>query len=163
MTGYQIREEIKSSTAHFWSESAGQIYPALNKSIDQGLTTVEEIPASGNMKVKKIYSITKKGKTHLSEWLRADYQPVVPRNELLLKLFFGASIEPLESIHQLTTRKKKITQAKKLLNGIKQELNLHYAESKHYKYWLITIEYGLAHAKFEAKWCDNSIALLKAE
>ena len=42
LTGYEIIKMIKSSTNYFWSESEGQIYPALNQCVVDGLATCKE-------------------------------------------------------------------------------------------------------------------------
>jgi DNA-binding PadR family transcriptional regulator len=43
---------------------------------------------------RHIYSITKKGRERWWKWLAVKPQPEIPRNELLLKLFFGAQASP---------------------------------------------------------------------
>ena len=41
---------------------------------------------------RRIYSITKKGRAQLVKWLSVPPQPESPRNEMLLKLFFGSQV-----------------------------------------------------------------------
>ena len=36
MSGYAIRQAIRQSVALFWSESDGQLYPALKRLLNQG-------------------------------------------------------------------------------------------------------------------------------
>jgi len=38
---------------------------------------------------RRIYSIAKKGRERLANWLAVEPQPEIPRNELLLKCFFA--------------------------------------------------------------------------
>ncbi|WP_431606966.1 PadR family transcriptional regulator [Paenibacillus thiaminolyticus] len=37
-SGYDIRKQFQASLRHFWSESYGQIYPALKELLWQGYT-----------------------------------------------------------------------------------------------------------------------------
>jgi hypothetical protein len=41
-----------------------------------------------------VYSITKKGRERLAKWLKVPPQPKIPRNEMLLKLFFSGQVSP---------------------------------------------------------------------
>jgi PadR family transcriptional regulator AphA len=42
MSGYEIRQFMERSTSNFWSESFGQIYPALKRMLAEGLVEVQE-------------------------------------------------------------------------------------------------------------------------
>src|ERR1039458_464236 len=75
MSGYDLGQAIRESVGFFWNESYGQIYPNLKALAAEGLVT------SKNER--------QKGKP---AWLPVDPQPEIPRNELLLKLFFGAQV-----------------------------------------------------------------------
>ena len=88
MTGYDIRTAIAESTAFFWSESDGQLYPTLSCCVDDGYATVTELETPGQQRTKKLYTITKQGKVLLQEWLKTSVSHTIARNELLLKLFF---------------------------------------------------------------------------
>lgn len=85
-SGYDIKQTIRNSTAFFWDESFGQIYPALAQMKEEGLVKSQE---AGNNRQKVIYSITAKGSKVLREWLSQPYIPVKIRNEILLKVFFS--------------------------------------------------------------------------
>ena len=47
MTGYALRNEIRDTLGHFWSESFGQIYPALAELERQGLVERRGASAPG--------------------------------------------------------------------------------------------------------------------
>src|SRR5689334_9730249 len=86
MSGYEIKQAIQQSTAFFWSESDGQIYPTLAQCVEKGWATYHE-EASKTARSKKIYKITPAGKKELTCWLVKKVQNTPLRNELLLKLF----------------------------------------------------------------------------
>lgn len=96
MSGYALREEIKNTLGHFWSESFGQIYPALAELQREGLVERED-GASGR---SPRYNITAEGTTRLRELLAEPAQQNKPRNGVLLRLFFGRQLGP-EACRQL--------------------------------------------------------------
>ncbi len=59
MSGYEMRQMMERSTANFWTESYGQIYPALKRMVKDGLATVEEQTKDG--RAKKVYKLTGEG------------------------------------------------------------------------------------------------------
>src|SRR5882724_5994643 len=80
MSGYDIRKESETSIGYFWSESFGQIYPALRELKVQGL--IRRRPGkSGGKRDRHVYEITERGREALAAW-RADPPRETPyRNE----------------------------------------------------------------------------------
>src|SRR5271170_2548708 len=93
MSGYKLKQRIQCTIGNFWSESYGQIYPALKRLEKKGLVQAR---AEGK-RARKVYSITGAGRAHLRVWLEIEPRRRGARNELLLKLFFGA-LAPAESL-----------------------------------------------------------------
>jgi DNA-binding PadR family transcriptional regulator len=91
MSGYDLGQAIRESVGFFWNESYGQIYPNLKALAAEGLVTSKTERQKGKPD-RHIYSITKTGRERLTAWLAVEPQPEIPRNELLLKLFFGAQV-----------------------------------------------------------------------
>jgi DNA-binding PadR family transcriptional regulator len=91
MSGYDLGQTIRTSVGFFWNESYGQIYPNLRTLASEGFVTSKTERQKGKPE-RHIYSITKKGRERLAAWLAIEPQPEIPRNELLLKLFFGAQV-----------------------------------------------------------------------
>src|ERR1022692_4335134 len=91
MSGYDLGLTIRGSVGHFWNESYGQIYPNLKKLAHDGLVSFKTERQKGKPD-RRIYSITKKGRERLTEWIAIPPQPEIPRNEMLLKLFFGEQV-----------------------------------------------------------------------
>ena len=91
MSGYDLGQAIRASVGFFWNESYGQIYPNLKRLAAEGFVTAKTERQKGKPD-RRVYSITKKGRERLAAWLAVAPQPEIPRNELLLKLFFGAQV-----------------------------------------------------------------------
>src|SRR5271157_4244369 len=89
MSGYDLGLNIRASVGHIWNESYGQIYPNLKRLAAEGLVASKTERQKGKPD-RHIYSITKEGRKRFAEWLAVPPQPEIPRNEMLLKLFFGA-------------------------------------------------------------------------
>jgi DNA-binding PadR family transcriptional regulator len=91
MSGYDLGLTIRASVGHFWNESYGQIYPNLKKLANGGFVSCRTERQKGKPN-RHIYAITEKGRERLRKWLAVPPQPEIPRNELLLKLFFGEQV-----------------------------------------------------------------------
>src|ERR1035441_4340573 len=96
-SGYDIRKAVESSVGYFWGESYGQIYPALKRLVAGGLIA-PSMSASVGKRRRQEYSLTDAGRACLREWLALPFQNDPPRNEFLLKLFFGREAAPSVSI-----------------------------------------------------------------
>lgn len=161
MSGYEIKQAIAESTRFFWSESDGQIYPALAACEKEGTIKQIKIKKSSKGRDKKVYAITKTGESHLSEWLKQSVQTTLVRNELLLKLFFGANVPTAENIQHIREHQRKTVQELKQYQQIKSAIEQQHSDSKHAPYWLLTLDYGIKMTKQEINWCKHSIRLLE--
>ncbi len=96
---YAIKHDLAASVGNFWHESFGQLYPMLKQLAEEGLVFIQE---EGGPRDRKIYAITPSGMTALRAWLEepSEYIPP-PRNEFLLKLFFGRHAAPEVSLARL--------------------------------------------------------------
>jgi DNA-binding PadR family transcriptional regulator len=151
MSGYEMRRVISQSIGHFWSESFGQIYPALKRLTAEGCVEKKTERRKGRPD-RNVYSLTAKGWERLLEWLVVPAVPEVPRNELLLKLFFG-SHAPLnasrESVEAFVARQEG---ALKVYAGITKELKRNRAGDPQLPFWLITVSYGQHYSGALVKW-----------
>ncbi|MCC2625461.1 MAG: virulence activator alpha family protein [Burkholderiales bacterium] len=157
-SGYDITQSIKSSTAYFWSESEGQIYPTLAKCVANGLATCKEDPESNN-RTRKIYTITPKGEKVLNEWLEKKPQESLVRNEFLLKLFFAKNISKEKILAHLETF---IREEKASLDAFEKiNKQLIQIEDPHKPYWLASLNYGIATTKAALEWAQNTLQVFK--
>ena len=159
MSGYDIKKFIEGSIVHFWRSSYGQIYPTLKHLEAEKLVEkrVEENPGKPN---RHVYSLSDAGKAALHHWLAKPIEFTVPRNELLLKLFFGRCLpEHLnrEHLHRFRTHQEELLQT---YSEIEQYLKSDRAQHPDLPYWLITLSYGQHKAKALAAWCEESLARL---
>ncbi len=130
-SGYDIKKFMECSTSNFWNESYGQIYPILKQLVEEGLAASHTEKQEGKPE-KYIYTLTEQGKEGLRDWLSESVESSVERNELLLKLFFGAHI-PLEK-------------------------NKEHVQTLSYR--LLTVRYGIHRCRAMLTWCDETLVTL---
>ncbi len=160
MSGYDLGLTIRGSVGYFWNESYGQIYPNLKKLAAGGFVSSKSEPQKGKPD-RQVYSITKKGRERLAKWLAVPPQPEVPRNELLLKLFFGEQVPAPMLIDYVEHMAEEHRAVLLLLERAEREeidKNRHYPGAP---YWRMAAHYGQAEIKAHVLWAEETIAELK--
>jgi len=159
MSGYDLGQLIRTSVGHFWRESYGQIYPNLKRLAAEGLATAITERHKGKPD-RRIYSITGKGRERLARWLAVEPQPEIPRNELLLKLFFSAQASPAIPIVYL---ERMVEEEGALLKQFRQA-EREIAGNKHYPdapYWKMTARFGQLELEAHLRWAKETLAELR--
>lgn len=158
MSGYELRQAIESSIGNFWSESFGQIYPTLKRLERDGFVSADEGGRAGS----KVYSLTESGRERLGRWLEVMPQPQVPRNELLLKLFFGNLLPPERLSEQVAGWRRGLVAELTLYQARAAELSKRMAGRPGLPFWLMTLRHGELRTKALIEWCDETLAQLEA-
>jgi DNA-binding PadR family transcriptional regulator len=160
MSGYDLGCVVRASIGHLWSESYGQIYPNLKKLAANGLVDCKTEKHKGRPD-RRIYSITKKGREQLAEWLRIPPQPEIPRNEMLLKLFFGShvpvqiligNVERMAEHHHALLEKFKKTEKDEI------DRNMQYPDAP---FWKMAARYGQIEMEAHLKWAEETLRELR--
>lgn len=161
MSGYDLKQLISWSVNHFWREGYGQIYPTLQHLAKQRLVTKKTQRQKGKPD-RNIYSLTPAGRERLKQWLAEPASPYVPRNELLLKLFFGQWVPDAMSRKQIEGHRQLWKQELADYAGIRKRL---FAESDEANpglpFWEMTLSYGEHIAKAQLAWSEEAMKKLK--
>jgi DNA-binding PadR family transcriptional regulator len=147
------------SVGHFWNESYSQIYPNLKKLASAGFVSCKTERQKGKPD-RRIYSITEKGRERLIEWLAVPPQPQVPRNENLLKLFFGEQISPEILIGYVARLAEGNRALLELLERVEREeinKNQHYPGAP---YWKMAVHFGQMQMRAHLRWAEKTLAEL---
>jgi DNA-binding PadR family transcriptional regulator len=157
MTGYVLRRQVEHNLGHFWSESFGQIYPALARLSADGL--IERTHEGGGRADSAPYRLTPTGRSRLVELLSAPPTPATPRNGLLLRLFFGNAIGE-EACRRLVADAR--TQAENQLVYLAQARReaADGSNGENTRYFLITISAGEHAARATILWADETLVAL---
>jgi DNA-binding PadR family transcriptional regulator len=159
MSGYDLGQTIRASIGHFWNESYGQIYPNLKKLAADGLVSAKAERQKGKPD-RHIYSITKKGRERLAKWLAVQPQAEIPRNELLLKLFFGVQLSPEISIAFVERMAESEHRTLQIINRAAEEIakNQQYPDAP---FWRMTARFGQFELEAHLRWAEETLAELK--
>jgi DNA-binding PadR family transcriptional regulator len=154
MSGYALRQAITDTLGHFWSESFGQIYPALARLEEQALV---ERHGTGRTS-GSTFSLTAPGRRHLVALLHEPVTTPPPRNGTLLRLFFGRLLGPdvcREIVAEVLDRS---TATLAELGAIRAEVS---AETDpNAPFWLITVAAGEHSARGQIAWATEALAIL---
>jgi DNA-binding PadR family transcriptional regulator len=156
MTGYALREAIRDVLGHFWSESFGQLYPALAE-----LEQLGHVKRRGSAKAgSSTFAITASGTRRLRELLCQPIQAVPPRNGLLLRLFFGRTLGVEACRALITAAKADAEQRLREFDALALEVA---GESEHAEdavFWQLTISAGRHSAEAAIAWARESLQTL---
>lgn len=158
MTGYQLREEIRDTLGHFWSESFGQIYPALAELERNGL--VERSGAEGARAGR--FAITSAGLERLRQLLAEPPQPSKPRNGRMLRLFLGAQLGPEACVLLVQEARDQAEATLAALARARGEASEETKLSEAAPYILLTLSAGEYSARATIAWADDALGQLAA-
>ena len=159
-SGYDIKKFMEESTAHFWQETDASIYPMLKKLEAEGKVKSRELLRG--KRGRMLYSITQAGKAEFVSWMDKQVEQNPYRNELLLKLFFGASVAHTTIIKHLTAHQKKIEQGLKEFDYITTYVLSEVPDDNPHKpFWQMALRYGVLYNQAEAQWINECIQKLK--
>jgi len=156
MSGYDLRRVIDQSISNFWSESYGRIYPMLAELSKDGLVDCQKTVSDGG-RPRNVYKLTKAGTADLDDWLAQPVSTAPPRDERLLKLFFGARTDVHNSRRlveaygiELGDRKQRYIDTRATLEAAKDA-----PEDR--RFWLLTLRLGELRVDAELQWCEEAL------
>ncbi|MGA7350593.1 MAG: PadR family transcriptional regulator [Acidobacteriaceae bacterium] len=160
MSGYDLGQMIRGSVRHFWNESYGQIYPNLKELARGGFVRCKTERHRGKPD-RRVYSITEKGRERLREWLAVPPQPEIPRNELLLKLFFGQQVDAeilIGYVEHTVEEHRAVLDYLDRAEREQIEVNRHYPGAP---YWRMAAHFGQLEMKAHLRWAEETLVELK--
>jgi DNA-binding PadR family transcriptional regulator len=161
LSGYELHQAIKENFGSFWGESYGQIYPTLKRLVAEGLIEASGSATAGK-KRRQTYALTDAGRVCLREWLAQPFHNDPPRNEFLLKLFFGHEAAPgvaLAHVRELNERNRRMLAT---MEGIEKMANAYQSKDPNLPYWMLTLGLGLAMTRAALDWGESALAELAA-
>ena len=159
MSGYDLRLTIRGSVGYFWNESYGQIYPNLKKLASDGCVSSKTERHKGKPD-RHIYSITEKGRERLKNWLTVPPQLEIPRNEILLKLFFGEQVPAQILIGHVERMAEEHRATLELLErGEREDIdkNQHHPAAP---YWRMAAHFGQMEMRAHLRWAEETLVEL---
>ena len=160
-SGYDIRKMMTESTEFFWRETFSSIYPVLDELEKSGLISKQKPGLAPVSRNRKTYALTKEGKQELLKWLSKNVEPEQPRNELLLKIFFGQHVSLDQNHVHIEQYQRELSAKKVMLTQIRKSLPKEYADDPGLPFWLLTIEFGIERVQAGLNWCEFALKKLK--
>ena len=158
MSGYDVKQYLSRTVVHFWSESYGQIYPTLGRLEESGLVEGRDVPGERG-RPKRVYSITEEGRRELEAWLREPAEPVTPRYEHSLKLFFGYNVGPGASLEHVQRLRARASSSLDAYRKREEELAVRAGDAAPRDpepYRLAVLRGGMRYAEMVLEWCDQT-------
>lgn len=159
MTGYDVKKWFDKALGYFWDAGYGQIYPTLKKMKNNGLVTLE-VENEKNRPIRKIYTITQKGRDELREWLSQPADREKVKFEILLKLFFGHNVGEKTSIANVKDFRVRHIAMIETLNEYRKDLEKLARVDKRVAYMLTTVLLGIKISKACVEWSDDVVSIL---
>ncbi len=167
LTGYDLKKRMELTIGFFWPDlSYSKIYPTLKKMEKDKLVSMKEIEGE-NRPNRKVYSITKKGLSHLKRWLvrplntKSSNNLFIIMQELLLKVYLGniTSVEVTSMF--INDSKSGIEQGNAMLKLFEKNLRNHLDKDDDHYYYLMTVLMGIDVTEAIIKWTSKAEKLLK--
>ena len=159
LSGYEIHKAIEDNFGSFWGESNGQIYPTLTRLATERLIEPSKtVPGPGRRRQE--YALTDAGRASLREWLALPFQNDPPRNEFLLKLFFGLEAAPGVSAGHIRELQERNRSMLNTLLEIDTYVRAHPSHNPHEPYWMLTLSLGIAMARAALDWGESALTQL---
>ncbi len=153
-SGYDIRRLTRLRFRFFWSESYGQIYPALRSLERRGLIARCEDGGRGLTR----YTITPAGGAHLSAWLEQAAMPETARFEAVLKFYFSWAMSGAARKKLLADFRDRQAANISQLESFRKDLGPGAAEHPNHGIILKTIELGVATYRAWLDWAEGLLA-----
>jgi DNA-binding PadR family transcriptional regulator len=161
-SGYEIRRTVQDSVGFFWGESYGQIYPTLKRLATDELIAPTETAGTGKKRTQR-FSLTAQGYERLQEWLVVPYREDPPRDEFLLKLFFGREAAPEISIAHVRQFQQKHRSLLAVLEELERLGQLHNQGNPGMPFWMLTLSYGMGQIRAGLAWSESAMAVLTSQ
>jgi PadR family transcriptional regulator AphA len=162
LSGYDLRQIAERSIGNFWTDlSFGQIYPTL-RALEKRRLVSKTVELDEGRPLRKVYSITQEGKDELQKWLLEPADIEVFKLDILLKLYFGASVGIEHSIKKVREFLSRTKATLERYASFEKSLKEIVDQSRDHRFFLFTLEYGQYIMKAQLQWAKSTLETLSA-
>lgn len=164
-SGYDLKKELETTIHYFWEADISRIYRSLNDMQGKGWVEFETVIQEDSPN-KKVYSLTKIGRTELQKWLAEPGKTSGTNKPFLAQLHFSDAI-PIEDQLQvmearLASLKEEIVELERRAANLNMPVPLpEDALRRGLIREMFSLEYGIRTYRFEIEWTENIIRILK--
>jgi PadR family transcriptional regulator AphA len=163
-TGYDLKKIFDNSVQHFWHADQSQIYRTLARLTRQGYVQMKKVPQEDRPD-RKVYTITKAGRTELLKWLAAPPPQGEPHSASLVQVFFAGKLSDDQVLAKfesfadmMRTILAQYDQVPDQIAPYQEEIN---SPREHF-FWMLTLENGIANMRANLEWVESVIARIKS-
>lgn len=154
MSGYDIKHFIEGLDCLLGAPSFGAIYPALHTLLEDELVTVE-VSLRPNGPLRKLYSITERGRTALQAWVAQSTASSEKLKSFVMHLIMVGDLSGDCLIEHLEQRRQAVVAQyvtlEQIVSGLDEKANVGQR---------LALEYGLATTTAELNWLDDKLTQL---
>jgi PadR family transcriptional regulator, regulatory protein AphA len=161
LTGYQIKRLVDLRFRFFWSESFGQLYPALKALAAAGLIAETGGETKRNH-AQRAYQIKEEGLAALKLWLARPVARESVRLEILMKLYFAHLAEAGVMAGHLRLFQERHEQDLAFLRMAEKELRAIADHDPNHPYILQVVDCGLKVNEAYLKWSRVAIKFVES-
>lgn len=168
MSGYELKQFMDRSTAHFWHAKLSQIYVTL-KALEADELVTSATVEQDSRPDRRVYTITDAGRVALDAWLKDIHMEAGQSKEpLLVKLFFSGRVEKATLLTELRMQREMHQKTLESLHGETREGIANVVEkAPHLKkdalLWEATRRSGELLEIAALQWFDETIAMVEKE
>jgi len=155
-SGYDLTQQLQGIGV-FWSAGHSHVYPEL-AALEKAGYVAHQVVEQQERPDKKVYTLTDTGRDALQRWVLDATEPVVTRDELLLKTYSAWLVEPLqvapvyrhhEQVHLMRVAKyqARLAEIEQLVGGMPQDMT-----SPHFSSYAL-LKRGAISEQSYADWC----------
>jgi DNA-binding PadR family transcriptional regulator len=155
-TGYEVSRAMQRPLGYFWTARHSQIYPELAGLEDAGLLRSRVIPGPGPRDTKR-YSLTRKGRGALVEWLDSPLGDEPVKSELMLRVWSLWLLSPEQARRLITTVREDALEALEAAalerEGFSAGVDSTDLSDPEFGHWA-TLQWGVAQRQAMLSWTD---------
>jgi len=155
-TGYEVSRTMQRPLGYFWMARHSQIYPELAGLEKDGLLRSRVVPGPGPRDTKR-YSLTKKGKAALTDWLASPRGDEPEKSELMLRVWSLWLLSPDQARRLIATVREDTLEALAQTaierEGFSPGVATTDLSDPEFGRWA-TLQWGIAHREALLGWCD---------
>lgn len=160
-TGYDLSQQFKGGIGFFWNASHQQVYQQLAQMTKDGWVSFETQPQPDRPD-RKVYAITEAGQKALGNWLSTPVPPSKSKDALLIKLFAGDKLVPINTLREELYRHRAIHQKSldKLLTIAAEYSAKSPSEQHALRLPYLTLRRGITGEQAWLAWADEALQIL---
>ena len=175
LSGYDIKRLFDHMLSAMWGAAQSQIYKELRRMKELGWVEMEREEQESRPD-RKIYSITEQGRVALNKWQAQPAEVFQLRDELLLKVLFGAFASPGDlaqnlrasiAAHEMSLlahrQNAQALPAQGSLPSANKRPNPYAVEDEEDPYMRLLVRFGIEFEKTYIRWLYEALAEIEGE